>query len=311
MQILHIRKKRKGEFRTIYSPNDAEKAEFRALLPELQAIAARECGACVHGFMPCRSPVTNALAHKGLRFTLGFDLSDFFDTVSETHLHGKIPADLLTKVLIGGAPRQGLPTSPTVANIAATGLDYSVQAWIAASGHEIVYTRYADDLAFSFAHWHVYEQLRAAIPPLIEEAGFALNAKKTRLQDANFGRRVITGVSVGYFNVAAPREIRRKMRAAEHAGKKSALRGLTEWAKMRLPYKPVEHTVRVLRAIWQVQRGKMAVTNYPAMRQWDHELVAVAKIKDRDGIASYIRHGLRGKFDRDTIKHTDALVRSL
>ncbi len=309
MQKRRIPKKKAGEYRLIYSPNEEEKASLRALLPRLQVIAARICGKCMHGFMPCRSPVTNAMAHRGYGFTLSFDLADFFDSVCATHLRGLIDDDILERVLIDGAPRQGLPTSPTVANIAAAGLDNTILAYI--DGKNVVYTRYADDLTFSFNDYNLYTDLKTRIPQLVETAGFALNFNKTRLQDARFGKRVVTGVCVSA-DIACPRYIRRKMRAAKHYNQQKQLRGLTEWTKLKLPYRPIEHTLMVLRGIFLVKRNKMALQNYTAKDQWAHEFEALAKVGDRTAIASYMRDAFKaGRITREQVKEIDSIVEQI
>lgn len=325
MKVVRIPKRAKGQFRTIYVPDEAEKATYRLLLPALTQVALKLCDKhVVHGFMPCRSPVTNAYAHRGYRFTLSMDLADFFDTVGAAHLYGKMGDELIASVLVDGAPRQGLPTSPIVANIAATDLDAAIVAHLAAINERpaylppfpypndppIVYTRYADDLAFSFHCHETYVWLKLTLPALVESCGFVVNHRKTRLQDSRYGRRVITGVAIDGSDLIVPRAIRRKIRAAKDWGTKRSrsLAGLEEWAKLRLPYKPIEHTLAVLKGVWDIHRGKMAITNYAAKDMWFAELAAVSGLKDRDQIAHYIRNALRGRFTKADIKRVDRIV---
>ena len=47
------------------------------------------------------------------------------------------------------APRQGLPTSPAIANIAASDMDRLIVTFMQHNGASIMYTRYADDLTLS------------------------------------------------------------------------------------------------------------------------------------------------------------------
>lgn len=270
MNIVIIPKGR-GRFRTIYAPNASEKARASAWLPFLKT-RHRDPAGVQHGFRPGRSAVTNALAHRNFRFTLSFDLADFFDTVTPIHV-----LDLFAVGECGsfyddcfhtGAARQGIPTSPAIANIAATPLDADIVAMNRHSrlGPMFVYTRYADDLTFSFNYSGTEEMLRAEIPKLVAKHRFKINEAKTHIQHARQGRRIITGVAVSDTGTHLPRATKRKLRAIEHqinSGLRgrglrfqiarqrehrrkednislAALlhgqhRGLLEWAKLKLP----------------------------------------------------------------------------
>lgn len=238
MNIIKIPKKKKGEFRTICAPSIEEKINIQKFLPVLNKKAENSCDKnIVHGFMIGKSPATNAMAHRGFRFSLCFDLSNFFDSVSEKHLTGKLTKEESANCLYQGVPMQGLPTSPVIANLAAIPMDKAIKKYLGKLEQEVSYTRYADDLTFSFNFYWTYEKLIKEIPSIVARCGFKINEGKTRLQDSLYGRRVITGVSVGYFNIAAPRSIRRRMRAAKHQKNFSSLKGLGEWNKMKLPRK--------------------------------------------------------------------------
>lgn len=224
-----------GAYRTVYVPSPAEKAALRRLLPDLEARAARACppGVC-HGFARGRSPVTNAAAHVGRSFTLSFDLADFFDSVTAETLGGLLPPRLLARVLVDGAARQGLPTSPAVANLAASRLDRLVLA-LRARGADFTYTRYADDLAFSYDDPALTDVLLAEVPAAALACGFRVNDRKTRLQAAAAGRRVVTGVAVGPDGLYPTRAARRRLRAALHRGDPRAAAGLAEWCRLVPP----------------------------------------------------------------------------
>lgn len=237
MQILKIRKKERGAYRTIYVPNQEEKETYREKLGAINVKAETICSDACHGFMREKSPVTNAAQHVGFEYTLSFDLENFFDSVNESHLNGKLSQEEMLTVLVDNAPRQGLPTSPAVCNIAATDLDKAVQKL--KKKLDFVYTRYADDLSFSFDKIETFHLLKKRIPEIVGRCGFKLNRKKTRLQKGSIGRRIITGVAVDYQDIYPTRKIKRKIRAAEHQKNTSSLKGLKEWAKLRLP-KPID-----------------------------------------------------------------------
>lgn len=252
MQVLRI-PKGNGKVRTVYAPSEEEKVELRKLLPGLVKIAKRRCNLdVVHGFMPGRSPLTNALPHVGYQYTVNMDLQDFFDTVLITHVMHLLPAQVLAKVMRYGAARQGLPTSPIVANIAAAQLDWDL---ITTLPEDVVYTRYADDLSFSFNDQKLTKELPLLVTKLVEEHGFTVNKAKTKVQWAGAGRRIVTGIAVDQNRVYATREVRRKLRAAGHQNNKGSKAGLTEWCRLKLP---------ALYLAEQKRRGKANMTSHRA-----------------------------------------------
>lgn len=226
-----IAKKTPGQYREICSPSAAEKREYRKIVPILNAISAELCGPHVHGFIGGKSPVTNARCHVGKKYTLRFDLSDFFDCVTPDHVKGLIPDEIISQCFYENRAYQGLPSSPAVANIAGSKIDSLILQDLPSG---VVYTRYADDLTFSFDDYSLVAWLKEKIPAKVEECGFRINEKKTWLQDSRFGARRVTGILVDS-DIRVPREIRRKMRAAIHQGNIFSASGLAEWGKLKLP----------------------------------------------------------------------------
>lgn len=236
MRIIFIPKGHK-KFRTVYVPSLREKVRLRALLGKLQDKEKQLCGQAVHGFIKGRSPVTNAMAHIGYAYSLCFDLKDFFESVNSKNIGNKLSKDEKKLVLVDGAARQGLPTSPTVANIAASDMDTAIEKWKVKHGLSFVYTRYADDLTFSFNEFEIAERIREMLPMCVGRCGFKINEKKTKLQAAVAGNRIITGIAVSKERIHPTREIRRKLRAAIHQKNRCAENGLREWASLKLPNK--------------------------------------------------------------------------
>lgn len=232
MKIVKI-PKRKGEFRTIYVPSYPEKRALKKLMPALNK-AMLKC-THAHGFKPGTSAVTNAIQHVGYRYSLCFDLKDFFDTVTPAHVAGKLPKEIIEKVFVDGHPRQGLPTSPAVANLAAYDLDLRIVRLKKRFNIDFVYTRYADDLSFSFQDIHTVDVLLREVPVLVEKFGFVINTRKTEFQDATKRRRHITGVGVDDQTIHPTRAAKRKLRAALHQQNTNQANGLAEWCKLKLP----------------------------------------------------------------------------
>ena len=66
------------------------------------------------------------------------------------------------------------------------------------------------------------------VDKILKSYDFYLN-NKTKLQFASNGRRVITGVSVGEFDIKATRRIKKKLRAAIHKSNVNSVLGLVNW----------------------------------------------------------------------------------
>lgn len=236
MKIVKIPKKSKGEFRTIYVCSPEEKEKFYKHLPALNnACEAHLPQKVSHGFMPGKSPVTNALAHVGYSYTLCVDLKDFFESVKESHLKGLVSDETLKEVIVDGSVKQGLPTSPAAANLAASKMDKSILNRFKKLGLDILYTRYADDLSFSFNDHSLTSLIIKEVKSCAGRCGFKINPKKTRLMAAKSGRRVICGVAVGETSIHPTRKVKRKLRAALHKKNLDQIRGLKEWINLKVP----------------------------------------------------------------------------
>jgi hypothetical protein len=221
-KVLRI-PKGNGKYRTIYNPSCEMRREIRKCWsPILDIMMARCDYRLCHGFMPGRSPATNASYHLDYAYTLSMDLSDFFDTVTADKLRHAVCDSMLDVCLYEGAARQGLPSSPMLANIAAAPMDEE----LAALG--VRYTRYADDLTFSGNDKETILTLPAVVGEIVDRYGFVVNQRKTHLQDSRGGRRIITGVAVDSA-VHVTRKCRRKARAAKHQGHPGSAAGLIEW----------------------------------------------------------------------------------
>ncbi len=239
--------KKSGGTRTIYVPTRTEKAVFRALLPEISQRVEHlpdKIREVIHGFRAYRSPVTMALQHVGHRWSICMDLSDFFPSVTEARLKGRLAKTLIEKVLIDGHAAQGLPTSPAVANLAASPMDKAILKWITKSGKQMVYTRYADDLTFSGDEDEYIPKILEAIPRIVSRCGFKVNPRKTHIYHSKGGRRTICGVSVGDNDIKVPRRTRRRLRAAQFQARNGVelapqrAAGLLEWTKLKEPNPP-------------------------------------------------------------------------
>lgn len=238
LKVLRI-PKRNGEYRFVVCPSGKKKKELRAWIPMLQSICfALDDREVMQGFLPMRSPVTNAKKHIGFRYSVCFDLESFFDHVDLPKLNAvsKGPGSQgWSQFLWRGIAAQGLPTSPLLANIAGHSIDKSIIGHIDRFSHGAVYTRYADDLTISTNDKVYCDMLLEDIPDLCEFWGFPVNNRKTKLQAASAGRRIVTGVAVDDSAVYPTRAVKRRLRAAKHQNHKLSEHGLEEWMKLKEP----------------------------------------------------------------------------
>lgn len=225
-----------GKYRELYILSREDRKRLRSLLPRLEAILQLndDCGAN-YAFERGKNCVLNAFQHIGHRFTLSMDLENFFDSVSGHHVADVIPDDIIEQCFIEGSPKQGLPTSPLIATIAFLPCDRDVLVKLKKLGIAATYTRYADDLVFSFDDKKSAGKIKFIVRQVVEKHGFRLNDRKTTLQDARNGRVIINGLAVDVNGIHPTRATRKKIRAAAHQNNATSLAGLQEWAKCKLP----------------------------------------------------------------------------
>jgi RNA-directed DNA polymerase len=228
--------KAKGGTRRIAAPRAPLRKVQRILLEQiLDKIPMHD--AC-HGFVAGRSTVTNAAPHIGAAIVVKLDLKDFFPTVHYRRVKGLFEmlgyAEPVAKTLAGltthrpkldddtvvwpGMLPQGAPTSPALANLACRRLDRRLEKLAAKYG--AVYTRYADDLTFSFAQVPDVRLGRFLwwVDGICQQEGFTERPDKRRILRAKHQQRV-TGLVVNE-KVNIPRADRKRFRAILHNCKK-------------------------------------------------------------------------------------------
>ena len=244
-KIIKISKKN-GSFRVIYVPNLKVKKKLKRRLPILlKYIDKYDTRQCIVGFRRNMNCAAAATQHIGYQCTIKMDLSSFFDTVTESHLDylSKHERDYVKKCLLDGVPRQGLPTSPAVANLAFIPVDNKIYNILRDIVSDCIYTRYADDMIISFNSENNSNQdiIRIAkliiqnVTSAIHKANFVLNTKKTSIKLASSGNRIITGIAVNDTEIRMSRKTRRKIRAALHQENYNSANGLTEWGSCKVP----------------------------------------------------------------------------
>lgn len=206
--------KKSGGVRLISAPGRLRKQLQYKLLPVLYS--AYKIGPSVHGFARGRSVRTNALPHASRGVVISFDLKDFFPSISFQRIRGVFlgapmrldwsVANILAQMCsLDGVMPAGAPTSPVLSNLICAKLDKRLAALAARLGG--TYTRYADDLTFSFDR--PLTQLRsiamldeegnpavgASISEIVTSEGFSINMDKFRIAMKG-SRRTVTGLVV-------------------------------------------------------------------------------------------------------------------
>jgi hypothetical protein len=230
--------KRDGSQRLISAPKPELKAAQRWIAREVTEHLPVHGAA--HGFLAGRSIATNAHVHAGARVVVKLDIRGFYPTVTVRRVKGllrraglgeqvaTVMALLATEsprepvvthgktyhVAIG--PRslpQGAPTSPSITNALCLRLDCRLSGLARKLGCR--YTRYADDLTFSW-HGGARPQIGALLRgtgTIVRAEGFEIHARKTRVMRAG-ARQKVTGLVV---NAAADRPPARVPRATQRA----------------------------------------------------------------------------------------------
>lgn len=173
----------------------------------------------VHGFVLERSVKTNALCHVNRKFIINLDLKDFFPSITEARVSGLFMSlgvdsrvsEIITRICcLSGSLPQGSPASPTISNMICFRMDKALQDF--AKNNKSIYTRYADDLTFSFHQPPVAffestlpvagrfspDALKKSFLEAFSDNGFDLNPDKCHYADRN-SRRIVTGIKVNEF----------------------------------------------------------------------------------------------------------------
>ena len=208
--------------RTLRVPSRETKALQRRILKRL--LRKLRVHSAATGFERGRSIVDNALVHARQCVVIKLDLVDFFQSTSAARVQKYFQrigwdaeaAALLTRLCTdGGGLPQGAPTSPALANRVNFGFDIRLER--IAKSRKGIYTRYADDITFSFPK--DYPKKTRGIVQLVCSAarrhGYRVH-KRTKLAiRRRHQQQLVTGLVVND-GVRLPRKTRRWLRAVEH-----------------------------------------------------------------------------------------------
>jgi len=214
--------KRSGGHRRILAPQKELKSAQRRILRRLLALLVSHPAAT--GFERGRSIVTNASRHLGRAVVVRMDLRDFFESTSARRVRrffrrigwNRPAARRLGELCTHrGALPQGAPTSPRLANLVNYRLDTRLNNLAAAFG--ATYTRYADDLVFSFDvdKRTQTKRLINLVKLIVREEGYRMHTRRKLHIRRRHQQQRVTGLVVND-RVNLPRRTRRWLRAVEH-----------------------------------------------------------------------------------------------
>lgn len=235
--------KRSGGMRAIWAPLPTLKQAQHWILHEI--LERLVVHGAAHGFLSGCSIATNAAEHRNSQLLVKLDIENFFPSISWKRVKGVFrkagyPEQIATllALLCTEAPReivqdngktyyvalaerclpQGAPTSPALTNALCLRLDRRITGFADKTGWR--YTRYADDLTFSFAADNSQEadisRLLGTVKRILGEEGFNVNVKKTHVIRQHQAQQVTGLIVNGTQAPRVSRNLKRQMRAALH-----------------------------------------------------------------------------------------------
>ena len=206
--------KKNGGKRKIYAPSDKLCRVQKIILRKI--LCFYPVSEYARAYIKGRNLYQNALPHKGKKYILKLDITDFFGSITfeqilstvfnKNYYPTPVGVALTNLCCYKGALVQGAPTSPMLSNLVMKHFDDIMGEWCAKQN--IAYTRYCDDMTFSSDKplFHVYTKAKS----FLANMGFELNKKKTRFI-TNTSRQTVTGLVVNE-KVLIPKEYKRNLR---------------------------------------------------------------------------------------------------
>src|SRR5262245_27748932 len=223
--------KKGGGLRAIAEPDAALKRVQHEVIRRY--FAAEQPHPAAVAYQKGKSTADHVWAHAGAEVVVTADVRDFFPCTRADRVEGwwrqRVDDDtarLLTRLTTdrGGLP-QGAPTSPGLSNFVNVELDARLARRAEAAGAR--YTRYCDDLAFSWPRgWGPPSDFDAGVRAALHAVGYALHPEKGWSVHHRRDEPEITGVVLTrQGGVRLPERLRRVMRAlARREGPRDAHR---------------------------------------------------------------------------------------
>lgn len=239
--------KRSGGFRWIAQPAREIKVVQHWLIENV--FSTLPIHACASAYKPGSSIRKNAEVHSKNNYLVKLDFSNFFNSIRhedlvrlfKSHLSeifGESDLEKIARLCCYKPDNSGLclsvgaPTSPVLSNAVMYEFDLKVAEWCAT--HQIVYTRYADDLTFSTNVKGLSSEVVSVVEQLLAEntsAALAINREKTIHLSKKVQRRVTGLVLDNEGQVSLGRQRKREISSLIH---KFSLNSLPDEESYRL-----------------------------------------------------------------------------
>ena len=170
-----------------------------------------------------KSPLVQvAERHRYNLYLMKIDMKDFYPSIHRDRVfnvfrnigYNREISNILTNICIyNNQLPQGAVTSAYLANLICRRLDYRIGGYC--NRRNIIYTRYADDIALSCDDRDQLKKAYNTICKIIEDEGFSVNTDKTRFASP-ICRKQVLGITINDNLIKAPKQMKRMVRQRIH-----------------------------------------------------------------------------------------------
>ena len=214
--------------RDINAPNPGLKVLQRSVYHKL--LKRLHLHQAATAYIPGKSIFDNASPHVRQEIVINIDLKDFFGNISSDKVYRYwyfLGWDVETAIILKniccyrGSLPQGSPTSPALSNLCNQLLDARLEGL--ARRNKGQYTRYSDDLTFSFSNSYIHKRgILKQIRQILDSEGYMIQEKKRIRIQRSHQRQTTTGLVVND-KVNLPKEMRKRIRSMRHHHSKGTL----------------------------------------------------------------------------------------
>jgi len=220
--------------------------------------------------------VFKAFSELGYNGLLSFELSRICTTLrlpvnksiylkkSSCFMFGMLSVDIdkpyFPQQIMGVLP-QGAPTSPMISNLAANKLDFALAEYAKDNG--FIYTRYADDLAFSSSRLPKnvsVARIKREVVSIIRKCGFIENNEKFRVAGPG-SRKIVLGMLIDRECPRVSRELLKRIQRHIYATQKFGLDMVAKYEKFDSVYGFYNHLLGLMSYLKDVDHGRWEILN--------------------------------------------------